>query len=504
MSHRRRDARTDETTLSQGLQRNVDLESIAGFAEFTGLPIDKIIQDAKSQAMEKYEDEQMLKRSLQNVKSPLDILRRTISVRSVLSTNSSFAERMEALRDADPATLKLAEIGRGSFGTVFEIPGTVWCLKKTLTIPQPLIKEYNVGREVHKKFDNARLDIFESMEFPGFLLPKVPRYLCLYGTEDLQDPKEWFRKFGYLFPPENGGQKPGPLLCMERILPLPKVIRQALIQHYFDPDEQAEALLNPDNKSCLCRVYLGSVASEADPDKLKRARQTLKNFPLYLDQLIELDMDPLLIAHDMAMGLAVAHWSARINMLDVEFVIGSRATTESMDSRPPEVMEAGAAGSSRQTKSKGGKQQPSQAQPVQEKRRTFRNRAIQLWMIDFNKVDKVDIDLVNYEESIQNLVYQTRSTDGPYYPRVLARTAFEWNLWMEFAETYIKTSKVLIKELIPRANEFFAFRSEEEKKLLFARPSKIMNAWMDAEAGEYNVKIKEFLAKAKKDGWRMP
>jgi anti-sigma-K factor RskA len=35
----------------------------------------------------------------------------------------------------------------------------------------------------------------------------------------------------------------------------------------------------------------------------------------------------LTIAQDMALGLAAGHWTARANMLDVEYVIGSRRPT---------------------------------------------------------------------------------------------------------------------------------------------------------------------------------
>jgi hypothetical protein len=60
-----------------------------------------------------------------------DLLKRTLSVGSVQSTSSNFAPRMNAARFSRPLDhLKFRDIGRGSCGSIFEIPGTPYAIKK--------------------------------------------------------------------------------------------------------------------------------------------------------------------------------------------------------------------------------------------------------------------------------------------------------------------------------------------------------------------------------------
>jgi hypothetical protein len=53
-------------------------------------------------------------------------LKRHLSVKSAISTSSSFAERQQA---AAGSSLPFREIGTGSVGKVFEKPGTPWAFK---------------------------------------------------------------------------------------------------------------------------------------------------------------------------------------------------------------------------------------------------------------------------------------------------------------------------------------------------------------------------------------
>lgn len=57
-------------------------------------------------------------------------LKRLLSIRSVVSTTSSFAKRQQA---AFGTTTSFREIGTGSIGKVFEHPGTIWAYKLPLT-----------------------------------------------------------------------------------------------------------------------------------------------------------------------------------------------------------------------------------------------------------------------------------------------------------------------------------------------------------------------------------
>ncbi|CAI6097593.1 unnamed protein product [Clonostachys chloroleuca] len=288
MGRRRQVSRTDETALIEGISRNRANERIR----------EKVAR-SKDKALVKA----LAKASLGDTNYPRDVLKKALSVWAVPSTA---AERKEALRDANLGTLKLVQIGRGSFGAVFEIPGTGCCLKKTLTSPNKLWEEFIMGQRMRQKVNGTASDA------------------AVLASR-------WFKNIGHIFPVKNGGQKPGPIICLERIMPLPKLIRDNLIKLYFKPENRRKALADKANNNCLCRPYLGRRSSEIAPEKRENELQTLRNFPLYLDQLEELEMEPLTIAQDMAMGLAAGHWAATVNMLGVEYVLGSRSLT------PPEV-----------------------------------------------------------------------------------------------------------------------------------------------------------------------
>lgn len=498
MSSRRRQARTDETTLSEGLERNIELEGIVNFAKATGLTLDEALLESRDEQFA-VTSEYFSHVAAANATKSLDLLRRTLSINSVLSTNSSFAERMEALRRVDPKSLKLTEIGRGSFGTVYEIPGTEWCLKKTLSSPPTLWLEFANGKTIEKCVNGKAFDaILTSETFPGALMPRVPQYLCSYGMADKESAERWFKDNGHQFPIENGGQRPGPIICLERIMPLPHVIRENLIRHYFKVDKQEAALADVRNKACICRAYLGCTSAEIAADKQERELETLRNFPLYLDQLKELDMNPLAIAQEMALGLAAGHWAASVDMLDVEYVIGSRPHTNVFQTSPlsDADLSASRAKSTRRVRDMGIEDR--------DKRPSFRHRAIQLWMIGFNKVSEFDGSVdKDYKKNIKQLVSNTRSTDGPYYPRVLAKTEEEWMLWLEFSRSYIRASKVILTKNIESSRKMGLF-SHYQAALILKRPAMVMNKWMEAEMLEYNVSSKDFMKRLEDNKWEMP
>ena len=94
---------------------------------------------------------------------------------------------------------------------------------------------------------------------------------------------------------------------------------------YFDEDEeiQQEAKDDPDNKDCLVRIYLG----EREPIRQQsESYDTLRNFPLRLNMMEDLEIEVSQLAKEMAIGLAIMHWQAQVDGMDVEFVLGSSAT----------------------------------------------------------------------------------------------------------------------------------------------------------------------------------
>ncbi|KAJ5817445.1 hypothetical protein N7447_009678 [Penicillium robsamsonii] len=113
----------------------------------------------------------------------------------------------------------------------------------------------------------------------------------------------------------------GDLVMMDRIIPLPKVVRKALIFLLYVPEKnlgstEIESLLDhPANKHCLARVYLGKANGTID------RRAPLRHFPLYLESMEHIDIETLPLASAMGKAHAILHWSAAINSDDVEFVL---------------------------------------------------------------------------------------------------------------------------------------------------------------------------------------
>ena len=120
---------------------------------------------------------------------------------------------------------------------------------------------------------------------------------------------------------------------MEGILPLPKVVRRALIElsmesHPHTDDQQPEqviqrALGKTENKHRLARIYLGRSAPRTTPPAPTDEKFSIRNTPLYLYTLKHLDLDINNLANQMEKGFAIMHWGTGINGDDVEFVPGT-------------------------------------------------------------------------------------------------------------------------------------------------------------------------------------
>ncbi|KAJ5888170.1 hypothetical protein N7495_008211 [Penicillium taxi] len=159
---------------------------------------------------------------------------------------------------------------------------------------------------------------------------------------------------------------------LEKIFPnisIPRVpysSREALIRLYFPKKLSYSALQTPYNNACIIRLYLGQRRTERE---LPNLALNLEKFPLYLDQVEELQLDAAEFSKEMAVGLAIIHWEACMDGMDVEFVLGSEASFSDL----PLVLE----------NFKG-------VEPFKIPSRDFERRQIHLWMLDFDKAGKLN------------------------------------------------------------------------------------------------------------------
>lgn len=254
--------------------------------------------------------------------SASDILAQTLIVGAVILTPSSFKRQRKS--EQSP-TKHLTEIGKGLQGVVFEHHDASLALKKehpaNASLPTNLQREYAAHVAVSAAFHRYRNSDLSKSRI------SVPRPHCIVGKQD-----EFWETNEARFPSEHGTREA--LVQMQRILPLPKRTRRALIARFLPPcnntntsnssdsrDESIRtALADPYNKHCLVRTYLGRQTGT-------RSRETfsLRNFPLYLQSMLDFGLDVHGLAASMGTAFAIMHWGAGVNGDDVEFVLGTES-----------------------------------------------------------------------------------------------------------------------------------------------------------------------------------
>lgn len=213
-------------------------------------------------------------------------------------------------------------------------------------------------------------------------------------------------------------QQSGAAFMIDRILPRPKDSRMALIDRYFEDDEQIKqaAAAEKTNSDCLVRLYLGEREPEELPDQ---AYTTLRNFEMRLNMIQALGVDGVAHVKDMAFGLAIVHWQAGVDGMDMEFVLGSCATKA--PARFPYAIENYAAN------------KPFDIPP-----RDFTERPIHLWMLDFDKANCIEFTKFD----VDNKLRLAFLGNDPYFPRPF--TADDDYLWKDFSATYLKASSLIL------------------------------------------------------------
>lgn len=335
--------------------------------------------------------------------TPSQRLKRALST-SVVSTDATRMGRAALQSTREPQCLRT--IGLGSCGTVFEILGTELAYKKG-TNEMGIWGDFCRTNKVH----NAVRDVRELMHiaFPKSIIPKTP--MC-HSYHPISDNEFWSANL-QLFPETHRTKQP--LFMVDKIFPLPREFREDLIKLYFDQDEavQKEARDDEENEHCLVRVYLGERYSHSHHS---HEYDTLRNFPLRLDMMEELNLDIFQLAIEMAIGLAILHWQACVDGMDTEFVIGSSATWDTERPRAYDDV----------------KSPPHNVEAVD-----FKRRALHLWMLDFDKATTIEFT----EHDVDKKLVPAFLGNDPYYPRLHV----DEELWDDFCDVYLAASEVILR-----------------------------------------------------------
>lgn len=303
-------------------------------------------------------------------------------------------------------------IGVGTCGTVFEIPGTQLAVKKG-NDTKAMWNDFLLTNRMHNAITDTREVLQDA--FPERTLPKTPQCSDFW----LPESKDYWDANLDRFPRSH--RETGAAFQVDRILPLSQPVREALIKLYFDEsdDIQEEAKNDVGNKHCLVRIYLGENETQG---QISNCYDSLLNFPMRLNMIEDLGLDKGALAGEMAIALAIIHWEAKVDGMDVEFVLGSAAATVSERRRPYTVDES-------------SDEQPA---PFEVHALHFNHRSMHFWVLDFDKATSIKLTT---NEVDKKLVPAFLGND-PYYPR----PDVDEELWAEFSRIYLKASKLILKK----------------------------------------------------------
>ena len=328
-----------------------------------------------------------------------------------------------------PSLSPLQDIGMGSCGIVFSHFSLSYVFKREIANSGLLWNDLVMHSVVQETFDQVaalNLDI------------RIPR--C-YGYINASNQN--FFATNYVRFPEPYGT-PGNILVSERIPPLSRPVRDALVDLYIPSAALAAANTaeksNSRNRDCLARVYLGR---RRDPNCQTSRMFTLRNFHLCIDQMEELGLEILALAQKMADALAVMHWCARIDADGVEFVLGSL---------PPAPIRAVLPRASRLRELKPNSDTSS---PLQDFNPHTPNCG--LYLLDFDRCHPISMDGPGVDQAVKAFL-----RNDPYFPRPLTGNPRDENVWRIFRESYLKTSKIFAPRAKMDLSELFIAKVVKE------------------------------------------
>ncbi|OIW25607.1 hypothetical protein CONLIGDRAFT_582051 [Coniochaeta ligniaria NRRL 30616] len=356
------------------------------------------------------------------------------------------------MRDLNDKRLAFRKIGFGQCGLVFQRPGRDFVVK----IARPGFHDALWSDFV------AHFHVYQAFR------AQLPRHVCRvpkvysYRNKD----SAWWGDHRRLFrEPHDSFPMPSMALITERIMPLPRIARQALVAKYCPASLRRAVLAHPSNRDCLARVYLGRRRQENAP---LAPNFSLRNFNLCLDRM----MDILLPVHEYAaaMGeaLAVMHWAANVDGYDVEFVLGCEAD---LAYREDDQIDLGLTSEQVVALTPHADTDVMALDTMKPARLEERRPSTRMWVLDFNLCSRWE-ERTAWEQPealIRHLVLAFYEND-PYYPLPLVEGGEA--LWNAFCDNYLRKSREILEadgkdERLANLPQFFITSCilREEQKL---------------------------------------
>lgn len=347
--------------------------------------------------------------SLTDTQDPRALLKSYLSTTAYLSPASTTLIAQEYPHTSDTSHLSkhYESIGHGQCAEIFGQSSKV-ALKKAHP-PQKKHAEVVNDSVQHQKVCTA----FEKYA----QLCHVPEYQSLI----LPSNDEWYASYGTSIPNSKllrakGSRERTPILAIERILPLPGVVRDAIIEQFCPKGLKGVAREDEENRDCLLRLYLGTGLPIVGPTPSLSASPnvqfSLRNFPLCLNKTESLGLDAKPYAEAIAEGIAILHWGAGIDARDVEFVLGS-------------------------SKLLGKDQYGNQDGEMEVE--TRKGNTVWVWVLDFNQCEGIERD-----ESGVELAARAWWDNDPYFPRAGAACGKDEELWECFRGKYEEVGRMIL------------------------------------------------------------
>lgn len=223
---------------------------------------------------------------------------------------------------------------------------------------------------------------------------------------------------------------PSTAIIRERILPLPKVVRQAIIRKLCPTiAEERIARVHQFNRDGLARLYLVKRGGDLGVTDFSP-----ENFNLYLDDLVKLGIPVAPYATAMAKTLAILHWGAKIDGCGIQFGLGGASD---ITYNKADMYDAFAGDTLTY---------PFDVEGVL--RRRLDVCVTRMFVNDFGNCERLtDADASNRSAYVTSkLVGAFFQTRPPHFPRPLVTSGseLEKELWVVFRDAYLETSaKVL-------------------------------------------------------------
>ncbi|KAF2805633.1 uncharacterized protein BDZ99DRAFT_540202 [Mytilinidion resinicola] len=287
-------------------------------------------------------------------------------------------------------------IGKGNCGSIWASDGdsnSFHVIKR---------EDMNPGRSVRNDYEMHRRIIDAFSNTPTAMPHLVPECHTLIEQSD----SKWWEDMSHRFPNHLDHCTS---LISERIPRLPRSGRDYLVDMFCPLSRKEFTKSNRADDDCLVRAYLGRRRHRTGPTKSALQLFSLRNYPLHIDQMEQLQLDTLAYATTMADALAVMHWAAKVDASDVEFVLA-----------PP--------------------REPGQ--PTSFKSSGLGEHII--WILDFDCCKPITMNMAGVEQACHAFFL-----NDPYYPRPHGTVLEDQGLWKEFRDRFLATSYRILGENSP-------------------------------------------------------